>query len=188
MTEEEKNEEEKEEEPEEIEEEEEIEEIEEEEEELYDEELSMGDIVAVPIILCPDDYETMDIKEVEVREVEEKKPFFRSSTEQHEHLKYQCPKCDRYYFHDLESQREGCFIATAAYGTPLAQEINVLRRFRDAYLVHKNWGKKLVSLYYTISPPIAEQIGKSESLKKVVRTFLNPVVKFFKKREEKIKE
>ncbi len=161
---------------------------EEEDEEVYDQELSMGDIVAVPIILCPEDHEPMDIKGVEVRETEEKKLFFRSSTEKHEHLKYECPACGRYYFHDLERTREGCFIATAAYGTPFAQEINVLRNFRDSYLVHKNWGRKLVSVYYTLSPPIAEKIKKSEPLKKAVRTFLTPVVKFFKKKEEKARK
>ncbi|KXA96836.1 hypothetical protein AKJ38_02525 [candidate division MSBL1 archaeon SCGC-AAA259I14] len=85
----------------------------------------------------------------------------------------------------MESKRQGCFIATAAYGTPLAKEINVLRRFRDSYLAQREWGKKLVDLYYTLSPPIANVIERSEMLKRLVRTFLQPVVDLFKGKYEK---
>lgn len=169
-------------------EEEEVGELEEEEEEEYDEELEVGDIVAVPVILCPDDYEPMEIEGPEMRETEVDKAFFRTGTEKHQHLKYVCPVCERYYYHDLERKRQGCFIATAAYGTPFASDINVLRRFRDSYLVHRKWGKKLVSMYYTLSPPIADFIAKSEPLKKIVRTFLSPVVETFKRREKKLEE
>lgn len=78
-------------------------------------------------------------------------------------------------------QKSGCFIATAAYGTPMAVEIDVLRSFRDRKLERNRLGKRLVKLYYQISPPIADAISLSELRRKIVRTFLDPIVKIFKK-------
>ncbi len=141
---------------------------------------------AKPLIVCEEDSELMEVKGSEVREVEAGGGFlgFGSSEEFHTHLKYECPTCGKNFYHDIERKRQGCFIATAAYGTPLAKEINVLRRFRDSYLVQRDWGKNLVDLYYTLSPPVANLIEKSELFKKVVRTFLQPVVQLFRRKYE----
>jgi hypothetical protein len=70
----------------------------------------------------------------------------------------------------------GCFIATAAYGTPMAEEIQILRDFRDEYLLTNPVGQTLVDLYYRNSPPIAEFITEHPSLKPIVRAGLLPVV------------
>jgi outer membrane protein assembly factor BamB len=70
----------------------------------------------------------------------------------------------------------GCFIATAAYGTPMAEEIEVLREFRDEYLLTNPLGQALVDLYYRVSPPIAEFITNHPSLKPIVRAGLLPAV------------
>jgi hypothetical protein len=69
-----------------------------------------------------------------------------------------------------------CFIATAAYGTPLAEEIQILREFRDEYLLTSSVGQALVDLYYRVSPPIAEFITEHPSLKPIVRAGLLPAV------------
>src|SRR5262249_36600880 len=48
----------------------------------------------------------------------------------------------------------GCFIATAAFGTPMAQEVQILCAFRDQYLL-TNWlGQAFIALYYRYSPPL----------------------------------
>jgi len=70
----------------------------------------------------------------------------------------------------------GCFIATAAYGTPMADEIQILRDFRDEYLLTNPVGSTLVDIYYRVSPPIAEFITEHPSLKPIVRAGLVPAV------------
>lgn len=69
-----------------------------------------------------------------------------------------------------------CFIATAAYGTPMAQQVKILCRFRDKYLLTNAPGRKFVAFYYKYSPPIAEYIAKREWLRKMIRIILWPFV------------
>jgi len=73
-------------------------------------------------------------------------------------------------------EKEGCFIATAAYGTPMAEEIEILREFRDDYLLTNPLGRALVDLYYRVSPLIADFISEHSSLKPIVRAGLLPAV------------
>jgi nitrous oxidase accessory protein NosD len=74
-----------------------------------------------------------------------------------------------------------CFIATAAYGTDTAEEIDILREFRDEILLPSSSGAKFVYLYYEISPAIANFISQYEVLRTVVRVgFVDPIVKVLK--------
>jgi len=80
-----------------------------------------------------------------------------------------------------EAKKEkGCFIATAAYGTALADEVVVLRRFRDIYMMRGKFGRKLVHIYYTVSPAIAEAISNSALLKLHTRHILGLLIDFVK--------
>ena len=76
----------------------------------------------------------------------------------------------------VQIQKPLCFVATAAYGTPMAEEIQILRRFRDEYLLTNPVGQTMVDLYYRVSPPIAGFITEHPSLKPVVRATLLPAV------------
>jgi hypothetical protein len=70
-----------------------------------------------------------------------------------------------------------CFVATAVYGTDTAEEINTLREFRDVILLPGGLGAEFVSLYYEISPPVAEVISQHDLLRTAVRVgFIDPVV------------
>lgn len=69
-----------------------------------------------------------------------------------------------------------CFVATAAYGTPMADEIGVLRRFRDRHMRSNALGEALVETYYEVGPTIAGWVGADESRREVVRTLLSPIV------------
>ncbi len=62
-----------------------------------------------------------------------------------------------------------CFIATAAYGTPSHQNIDILRNFRDSVL-SRNWlGNKFVNWYYDNGPTMASWVRKTETRKALVR-------------------
>lgn len=75
----------------------------------------------------------------------------------------------------LLSDGSGCFIATAAYGTPYDKHVQVLRLFRDMYLMKNSIGQKFVETYYKLSPQIANIIRESETLKWITRILLTPV-------------
>jgi hypothetical protein len=70
----------------------------------------------------------------------------------------------------------GCFIATAAYGSYLDSHVDTLRSFRDQYLETNPLGSAFVSLYYKVSPPMADFIEKHPALKPIVRAELMPAV------------
>lgn len=80
----------------------------------------------------------------------------------------------------IEGQRLGqaCFIATAAYGSPFEHHVELLRRFRDQYLLTNRQGKEFVALYYRLSPPAAQFIVTHNYLRPLVRFALMPVVGF----------
>jgi len=77
----------------------------------------------------------------------------------------------------LEVKLAVCFIATATYNTPTAEEIDILRDFRDVVLQPNPLGARLVSLYYKTSPTIADFISQNEALRTAVRMCLiDPIV------------
>jgi uncharacterized repeat protein (TIGR02543 family) len=78
----------------------------------------------------------------------------------------------------VPSSGGGCFIATAAYGSLTAGQLDVLREFRDGALLESGVGSQFVSLYYRLSPPIADFISGNSFLRTVVRELLvDPVVR-----------
>ncbi len=77
---------------------------------------------------------------------------------------------------DTTGSGVSCFIATAAYGSPLDPHVAVLRDFRDKYLLTNPIGKTFCQFYYRHSPPIADFIRQHEVLKPVTRWMLVPII------------
>jgi hypothetical protein len=69
-----------------------------------------------------------------------------------------------------------CFIATAAFGSPLAPQVQLLREFRDRFLLRHAAGRAFVAWYYRVSPPLAEMIARSKALRALVRMGLVPLI------------
>jgi len=83
------------------------------------------------------------------------------------------------YYNDvngLSDHSEGCFIATAAYGSYLAPYVITLRNFRDRYLLTNPFGEWFVEFYYQHSPPIAGYIRDHQLLRVMVRSLLTVIV------------
>lgn len=70
----------------------------------------------------------------------------------------------------------GCFIATAAYGSPMAPQVKVLRKIRDRFLLTNSLGKTVVNFYYAFSPKLADFISEHAGLRAMVRVGLLPLV------------
>ncbi len=78
-----------------------------------------------------------------------------------------------------------CFIATAAYGSETAQELDTLRSFRDKVLMQSEPGRWFVDTYYQVSPPLAEYIAEHEDVRTFVReALLDPAVLVLKSSQE----
>jgi hypothetical protein len=75
-----------------------------------------------------------------------------------------------------EGEGEGCFIATAAYGSFLDSHVQKLRDFRDSYLLTNSVGRAVVAAYYRLSPPLAEFIDEHPVLRPLARLSLLPAV------------
>ncbi|MDH3747396.1 MAG: DUF11 domain-containing protein [Gammaproteobacteria bacterium] len=70
----------------------------------------------------------------------------------------------------------GCFVATAAYGSPLHPHLDSLRDFRDRFMVTNRPGRALVRFYYLHSPPLADLMADRDWLRAIVRGMLIPIV------------
>jgi hypothetical protein len=76
----------------------------------------------------------------------------------------------------LPGGRQGCFIATAAYGHYSDPEVLALRAFRDQYLLTNSLGRAFVAWYYRVSPGAAAALNAHPAFKPVIRVALLPAV------------
>jgi len=79
-----------------------------------------------------------------------------------------------------ESKGGGCLIATAAYGTELAPQVQFLREIRDNTVMSTSSGIAFMSgfnqLYYSFSPTIADMERENPMFQEAVRAFITPMI------------
>jgi hypothetical protein len=93
-----------------------------------------------------------------------------------------CPKC-KGKGKVLYPPDSRCYIATAAYGSPYAAEVDTFRYFRDTVLVRSYFGRAFIAFYYKTSPPLADFIAEREYLKAATRNWLlAPLLHFLRKK------
>lgn len=101
------------------------------------------------------------------------KPDFLQSVESFYMKPQQTPK-------NADESGGGCLIATAAYGTELAPQVQLLREVRDGTLYNTGAGTTFMvgfnEFYYTFSPTIADWERQSPLFKEIVKTTISPML------------
>ena len=75
----------------------------------------------------------------------------------------------------MKSKKEGCYIATAVYGSYDCPQVMILRQYRDNVLSATFWGRAFIKVYYFVSPFLVSNFANK-------KWFNN----FFKKRLDKM--
>ncbi len=79
-----------------------------------------------------------------------------------------------------QDESGGCLIATAAYGTEMAPQVQFLREIRDNTIMSTSSGAAFMTgfnqLYYSFSPTIADMERESPLFREAVRIFITPMV------------
>ena len=74
----------------------------------------------------------------------------------------------------------GCLVATAAYGTEMAPQVQMLREMRDGVLLETRQGASFMAsfsaAYYSFSPAVADMERESPALRAAVAALLAPML------------
>ena len=80
------------------------------------------------------------------------------------------------YQYNQSTQKSGCYVATAVYGSYDCPEVWTLRRFRDNTLTKSWYGRMFVHAYYALSPTLVKWFGQSKGFKNLCKPFLDNLV------------
>lgn len=82
-----------------------------------------------------------------------------------------------------QNYNSSCFVATAAYGTPWADEIVLLRRWRDKKLQKSYSGKIFINFYYKFGPYLAKIIERNKIFKSITRFIIKQILNILKRKD-----
>lgn len=78
---------------------------------------------------------------------------------------------------EINTQSNGCYIATACYGNEKAPEVIKLKLYRDKVLKKKITGRIFIKFYYFVSPTIAIWLKNQTRLNFLIKEkILNPFI------------
>jgi len=81
---------------------------------------------------------------------------------------------------EMYSPKGGCLIATAAYGSELAPQVQQLRELRDNKLLQTESGTSFMNtfndVYYSFSPIIADYERENPTFKEIVKIAITPMI------------
>ena len=72
---------------------------------------------------------------------------------------------------------DGCYIATAIYGSYDCPQVLILRSYRDDKLTKNKFGRLFICTYYAVSPQIVKWFSKNEWFNHLGRIALDKFVK-----------
>ena len=136
----------------------------------------------------------IDIKPVSSQEIpqeiiiQQKKELENQSSEQLESENYkldELPMFENYTItyddnSDVNKEGGGCLIATAAYGSEMAPQVQFLREIRDNKVMSTATGASFMTgfnqLYYSFSPTIADLERENPIFKEMVKIGITPMI------------
>jgi hypothetical protein len=74
-------------------------------------------------------------------------------------------------------RRQGCYIATAVYGSYDCPQVWVLRRYRDDKLAQTWFGRAFIRLYYLLSPIVVRWFGETKWFNRFWRSILDKIIR-----------
>lgn len=105
-------------------------------------------------------------------------PQFENTLESFEILEAQAQEKTKE--ENMSDGNGGCLIATAAYGSELSKQVQMLRELRDNTILKTNVGTDFMSafnaIYYSFSPTIADWEMQFPVFKEIVRISITPLV------------
>ncbi|HEY5947247.1 MAG TPA: fibronectin type III domain-containing protein, partial [Kofleriaceae bacterium] len=81
----------------------------------------------------------------------------------------------------LVGEVDWCFVATAAYGSLMANDVELLRHFRDTLMKRTLVGELAIETYYTFGPALAGVVSESDLLRATARDLLRPLIEWVRR-------
>ena len=75
-----------------------------------------------------------------------------------------------------ENSKDGCYVATAVYGSYDCPQVWTLRRYRDYTLAETRKGRAFIKTYYAISPTLVKLFGHTNWFKRLWKKRLDKLV------------